>query len=408
VSAVGVSAADLTRPGGSAAGVSSADVTAADVTAAQPPDAADVVVIGAGVVGLAVARAFALAGREVLLLEQGAQIGQGISSRNSEVVHAGLYYGTGSLKARLCVAGKQLLYAYAQERGFAVSQLGKLVVATDPSQIGALAQLVEQARVNGVVAEHLTGEQARAMEPALGPNVVAAVHSPSTGIVDSHAFMLALQGDFEQAGGVTAYASAVTGIDARRGSIVVKSSDFELAAKTVINASGLHAVALAQATLGLPASHVPQARFAKGSYFALAGRAPFSKLIYPAHSGAWLGVHLTLDLGGQAKFGPDLEWLPPGTAPEDIDFEVDPARGEGFYEAVRRYWPGLPDGALVPSYSGVRPKIHAPGEAGADFLIQGPADHGISGLVNLLGIESPGLTSALAIGQYVVGLCGRP
>lgn len=368
-------------------------------------EAADAVVIGAGVIGLAVARALALSGREVLLLEQGGQIGQGISSRNSEVVHAGLYYASGSLKARLCVSGKQLLYAYAQERAIPVSQMGKLVVATEPEQMAALAQLHAQAGLNGVATELLTGAQARAMEPALSSDVLGAVYSPTTGIVDSHAFMLALHGDFERAGGLTAYDSAVTSLDARGADgILVHTSELQLRAKSVVNAAGLQAVDLANTTLGLAARHHAQARFAKGSYFALQGRAPFSRLIYPAHSGAWLGVHLTLDLGGQAKLGPDLEWLPAGTSPKNIDYAVDAARADAFYAAVRRYWPGLPDGALVSAYSGVRPKIHGPELGTADFLVQGPADHGISGLVNLLGVESPGLTSALAIGEHVLGL----
>ena len=362
----------------------------------------DAVVVGAGVVGLAVARALAQAGREVLVLEREAGIGTGTSSRNSEVIHAGLYYPAGSLKARLCVQGKDALYAYAAERGIPHRRCGKLIVANTPSQLAALPDVVARAAANGV---HdlvlLSRDEARAREPAL--ECLGAVLSPSTGIVDSHALMLALQGDLEAAGGMVVCHSAVRGIERHgEGWLVVCEDDTQLLARTLVNSAGLHACELAGRIAALPAGSVPTPHFAKGSYFTLTGRSPFQRLIYPAPEPdqhlAGLGVHLTIDLGGQAKFGPDVQWV------ERADeLLVDPARGEGFYAAVRRYWPALPDGALQPGYAGMRPKISGPGEPAADFLIQGPAQHGLPGLVNLFGIESPGLTSCLAIGEQVRG-----
>jgi len=366
-------------------------------------DRVDAVVIGAGVVGLAVARALALGGREVMVLERAGAVGSETSSRNSEVIHAGIYYPAGSLKARLCVQGRAQLYAYCAERGIGHQRCGKLIVATTPSQLAALPAIVDKARANGVNdLRRLTGEEARAMEPAL--SCLGAVHSPSTGIVDSHALMLALQGDLEHAGGMVALHTGVAALRSVPGGVEVHTEEgTRLLARTVVNAAGLHACALAQRTQGLGAEHVPKAWFAKGNYFTLTGRSPFSHLIYPAPEPdrhlAGLGVHLTLDLGGQAKFGPDVQWV---DAPEDL--QVDPARGEAFYAEVRRYWPGLPDGALQAGYAGIRPKISSPSEPAADFLIQGPETHGVPGLVNLLGIESPGLTSCLAIAQRVVGL----
>ena len=364
----------------------------------------DVVVIGAGVVGLAVGRALAQAGREVMVLEKETAVGTGVSSRNSEVVHAGLYYTPGSLKARLCVRGKELLYAFCAERGVSVNPCGKLVVATDDAQLPALAALAAQSTANGVPVTLLTAAEAQALEPAL--RCVAALQSPTTGIVDSHGLMLALQGDLERAGGMVAFESAVVGGRVAEGGVVLTVQSpgqpaLQVRACTVVNAAALHACAVARAIEGLDPAHVPQAHFAKGSYYTLAGKAPFSRLVYPAPQGAWLGVHLTLDLGGQAKFGPDLEWLDV-TTPEAIDYTVDPQRADAFYAAVRRYWPALPDGALQPSYSGVRPKIYGPGQAAPDFRVDGPAVHGVPGLVNLFGIESPGLTSAMAIGEFVV------
>jgi len=363
----------------------------------------DGVVIGAGVVGLAVARALALAGREVLVLEQEAVIGQGTSSRNSEVIHAGIYYPPGSLKARLCVRGKTLLYTYCAERGVDHRRCGKLIVAHTASQAAALPAIVEQARANGVDdLVLLTREQARVMEPQL--ECLAAVHSPSTGIVDSHSLMLSLQGDLEHAGGLVACHSSVARLLRSADGWVVQTEDgTRLRANTVVNAAGLCACALAQRIEGLDPMHVPQAFYAKGNYFSLAGRSPFTQLIYPAPEPdkhlAGLGVHLTIDLGGQAKFGPDVQWVDDPT-----DLQVDPARGEAFYAEVRRYWPGLPDGALLPGYAGMRPKISGPHEPAADFRIDGPGQHGLPGLVNLFGIESPGLTSCLAIGEHVARL----
>ena len=361
----------------------------------------DALVIGAGVVGLAVARALALAGREVMVLEREAGIGMGTSSRNSEVMHAGIYYPTGSLKAQLCVEGKHALYAYCGERGVAHSRCGKLIVANTASQRAALPSILEKARANGVDDLRLLDcEQARQLEPAL--ECLAAVHSPSTGIVDSHGLMLALQADLEHAGGMVACHAGVEYLSATSDGIDVHTQDgTHLSARTVVNAAGLSACDLARRIGGLHERHIPRPWFAKGSYFTLSGRAPFKHLIYPAPEPdkhlAGLGVHLTLDLGGQAKFGPDVQWVD-----ADDDLQVDSARGDAFYADVRRYWPGLPDGALQPGYAGMRPKISGPHEPAADFLIQGPATHGVAGLVNLFGIESPGLTSCLAIAQRVV------
>jgi L-2-hydroxyglutarate oxidase LhgO len=366
-------------------------------------DRVDVVVIGAGVVGLAVARALALAGREVMVLESEVAIGQGTSSRNSEVIHAGIYYPAGSLKARLCVRGKTLLYAYCADRGVDHHRCGKLIVAHTASQAAALPGIVDQALANGVDdLKLLTREQACAMEPQL--ECRAAVHSPSTGIVDSHGLMLSLQGDLENAGGMVVCHSTVQGLQYDGDAWVVHAEDgTALRANVVVNAAGLRACALGQRTEGLDPRHVPQPWYAKGSYFILAARSPFGQLVYPAPEPdkhlAGLGVHLTVDLGGQAKFGPDVQWV---DDPEDL--QVDPARGEAFYAEVRKYWPALPDGALQPGYAGMRPKISGPHEAAADFRIDGPAVHGLPGLVNLFGIESPGLTSCLAIGEHVADL----
>ncbi|TWO67015.1 NAD(P)/FAD-dependent oxidoreductase [Caenimonas sedimenti] len=367
-------------------------------------DRVDAVVVGAGAVGLAVARALAQAGHETIVAEAEAAIGQGVSSRNSEVIHAGLYYTPGSMKARLCVRGKELLYALCASHGVDHRRCGKLTVANSPQEVQALRGLQDRAAANGVPVDWLEADQALALEPAL--RCIAALASPSTGIVDSHGFMLALQGDLERAGGFVALGSPVAGAVLGRGGAdhVVRMEDgTELAAGIVVNAAALHACALARHFEGLAAAHVPREFFAKGNYYTLAGRAPFTHLIYPAPADAWLGVHLTLDLGGQAKFGPDLEWLDVKD-PSEIDYRVDAARADAFYAEVRRYWPGLPDGALAPSYSGVRPKIHGPTEKAADFRIDGPAAHGFPGLVNLFGIESPGLTSALAIAEDVLAL----
>jgi len=374
--------------------------------AVEPLERVDALVIGAGVVGLAVARALALAGREVMVLERESAIGTGTSSRNSEVIHAGIYYPTGSLKAMLCVQGKAMLYAYCAERGIAHQRCGKLIVANTTTQLAALPAIIDKARANGVDdLVLLDRSQAQAMEPAL--ECLGSVWSPSSGIVDSHALMLSLQGDLEHAGGWVACHAAVQSMAVVAGGMEMLTGDgLRLRARTVVNAAGLDACALAQRIDGLDPRHVPRAWYAKGSYFTLAGRSPFQRLIYPAPEPdkhlAGLGVHLTIDLGGQAKFGPDVQWTDDPT-----DWQVDPARGDAFYAEVRRYWPSLPDGALLPGYAGIRPKISGPNEAAADFLIQGPDAHGVPGLVNLFGIESPGLTSALAIAERVRDIIQR-
>lgn len=362
-------------------------------------DKVDCVVIGAGVVGLAVARALALRGREVMVLEAADAIGTGTSSRNSEVIHAGIYYPQGSLKAKLCVEGKGLLYAYCAERGIGHTRCGKLIVATSEAQVAQLQGIRDKAAANGVNdLVLLTREQARALEPEL--ECVAALHSPSTGIVDSHGLMLALQGDLENAGGLVALNSPLARAECASGAIYLTAEDGTgLEATSVVNAAGLQAQHVAARFAGLPARHVPPSHYAKGNYFTLPGRSPFSRLIYPVPEAAGLGVHLTVDMGGQAKFGPDVQWV---DSPEDL--VVDPARGDAFYAEVRKYWPALADGALAPGYAGIRPKIQAPHEAAKDFMIQGPREHGVAGLVNLFGIESPGLTSSLAIGDYVSGM----
>lgn len=371
-------------------------------------DRVEAIVVGAGVVGLAVGRALAMRGLETLVVESQPAVGTGISSRNSEVIHAGLYYPPGSLKARLCVDGKRQLYAFCDSHGVEHRRCGKLLVATDPEQLPALHALQAQAAANGVDdLVQLDAARARAMEPAL--TCLAALWSPSTGIIDSHGLMLALQGELERHGGIVALASPVRAVHTGPGGHVVSvggEQPMELAARVVVNAAGLWAPALAAATVGLPATARPTARFCKGNYFSLAGRAPFSRLIYPLPQRAGLGVHLTLDLGGQARFGPDVQWLadevPRDGAQDPIDYTVDPARADAFYAEVRRYWPALPDGALQPAYSGVRPKLVGPSEPAADFRIDGPAVHGVPGLVNLFGIESPGLTASLALADEVL------
>ncbi|MDQ0569810.1 L-2-hydroxyglutarate oxidase LhgO [Variovorax paradoxus] len=362
-------------------------------------DELDCAVIGGGVVGLAVARALALAGREVVVLEAEGAIGTGTSSRNSEVIHAGIYYPQGSLKARLCVDGKQALYDYAAERGVPHQRCGKLILATSLEQVGQLEVIRAKAAANGVDdLVLLTAEQAIAMEPQL--HCVAALHSPSTGIVDSHALMLSLLGDLENAGGMLALKSPIARAECGADAIVLVAEDgTALRCNTVVNAAGLGAPDLARRFAGVPAAAIPTAYFAKGNYFTLSGRAPFTRLIYPVPEPGGLGVHLTLDLGGQAKFGPDVQWVESAD-----DLVVDPARGDGFYAEVRKYWPALPDGGLIPGYAGMRPKISGPDEPARDFMIDGPESHGVPGLVNLFGIESPGLTSSLAIGRYVAHL----
>lgn len=365
-------------------------------------------VVGGGVVGLAVARALAQAGHETGVAEAGPSIGQGVSARSSEVIHGGLYYPSGSHKARLCVRGKSLLYALCASHGVDHRRCGKLVVAQGPNEIGALRALQSRAQANGVPVEWLSGPQARAMEPALQCD--AALWSPTTGIVDSHGLMLALQGDLERAGGWVAVGSQVVGADldlqgTAGGHVVHLADGSAVQTRWLVNAASLHACQLARRFRGLDPAQVPTPHLAKGNYFSLAGPAPFSRLIYPAPADAWLGVHLTLDLGGQARFGPDLQWLAPQD-PSTLDYAVDPQRAGAFEREIRRYWPELPAGALQPAYSGVRPKIHGPHEPAPDFRLDGPERHGVPGLVNLFGIESPGLTSALAIGEWVSQLAG--
>jgi L-2-hydroxyglutarate oxidase LhgO len=358
----------------------------------------DSVVIGAGAVGLAVARALARSGREVVILEAADAFGTETSSRNSEVIHAGIYYPAGSLKARLCVQGRRQLYAYCEERGIAHRRCGKLIVANGDAQIAQLAGIERHALANGVEElQMLDAGQARALEPALRCD--AALLSPVTGIIDSHSLMLALLGDAQDHGAMLALRSPLLGARAVPGGFVLRvggDEPMELTARELINSAGLHAPALAARIEGLPAASLPTGRLCKGNYFTLAGRPPFSRLIYPVPESAGLGVHLTLDLAGQGRFGPDVQWI------DEIDYAVDPRRSEGFEQAIRSYWPGLPDGALAPDYSGIRPKINGPTEAAADFAIQSSADHCLPGLVNLFGIESPGLTSCLAIGAEVL------
>ena len=358
------------------------------------------VVLGAGVVGLAAARALALRGREVVVLEAGGAVGTGTSSRNSEVVHAGLHYPEGSLKARFCVAGRRALYAYCAERGIPHARTGKLIVAATPDEAPALEAIRARAEAAGVGdLTSIGGDEARRLEPHLA--CAAALLSPSTGIVDSHALMLSYRGDLEAAGGAVALNAPLLSGAVRPGGFALEVGGAEpmrLDCEVLVNAAGLHAPDLARRISGIPPASVPPSYLCKGSYYALQGRAPFSRLIYPVPEPGGLGVHLTLDLGGQARFGPDVEWI------EREDYDVDPRRAAGFYAAIRRYWPGLPDGALMPGYAGIRPKISGPGEPAADFMVSGPTAHGVPGLVNLFGIESPGLTAALALGDYVAEL----
>jgi len=365
----------------------------------------DAVVIGAGVVGLACARALALAGHETVVLERHGAIGTEISARNSEVIHAGIYYSPGSLKARLCVEGRELLYRYLDERRLPYRKCGKLIVATRKNELAELHGIAKRAPDAGVHdLRELTKREALEMEPAL--RVEAALLSPSTGIFDAHAYMLSLQGDFEDAGGAIAFHAKATRIEMGGPGFIVHVEGAEpmaLRSRIVVNAGGLWAPALAGQIEGLDPWGNPPAYFAKGNYFSLTGRAPFSRLIYPVPEEAGLGIHLTFDMGGQARFGPDVEWIdvPEGTEP---DYAVDPSRAALFYDAVRRYWPGLPDGALSPAYSGVRPKQNGPSWPSYDFRISDYFDHFTPGLVNLFGIESPGLTASLAIAEMVKGM----
>lgn len=363
----------------------------------------DCLVIGAGVVGLAVARAMALTGREVVVAEAESGIGTQTSARNSEVIHAGIYYPPGSLKARMCVRGRDLLYMHARERGLPHRACGKLIVATSGSQLPALDTISARALASGVQdLRRIDVVEARAIEPEVA--CVAALHSPSTGIIDSHAFMLSLQGELEANGGSIAFNTPITGwsCESTGFSVTFGGEDpAKYSAGTVVNAAGHGAPRLLRQMAGFPENHAPPQYYAKGNYFSLLGKQPFRGLVYPVPEAAGLGIHATLDLAGRVKFGPDVEWVA-----DDQDLIVDPARGASFYAAIRTYWPGLQDGALVPDYAGIRPKLHAAGEPMPDFRIDGPAEHGVAGLVNLLGIESPGLTSALAIAEEVAGILG--
>jgi L-2-hydroxyglutarate oxidase LhgO len=365
-------------------------------------ESVECVVIGAGVVGLAAARALALRGREVVVLEAEDAFGTHTSSRNSEVIHAGIYYPAGSVKATVCVEGKKRLYAYCAERGINHRNVGKLIVAVEETEMASLKARKAAAEANGVHdLRWLTAAEAQAMEPEL--ECVGAILSPSTGIIDSHGLMLAYLGDAEDRGAALALNAPVVGGAVEEDGIrltVGGAAPTEIKARIVINSAGFSAPKLARLIAGIPAASIPKDYLCKGVYFTLAGKSPFQRLVYPVPELAGLGVHLTLDLGGGARFGPDVEWV------DHVDYTVDPARGDSFYAAIRRYWPALPDGALLPGYAGVRPKIQGPGEAARDFLIVGPREHGVAGLVNLFGIESPGLTSSMAIGERVADLVG--
>lgn len=354
-------------------------------------------VIGAGAVGLAVARALAMRGREVVVLEAADAIGTGTSSRNSEVIHAGIYYPEGSLKARLCVAGNRMLRAFCASHGVTVDMVGKMIVAVDESEMDALAALGRKAAANGVDdLKWLSAAAARDLEPEV--RCAAAFLSPSTGIFDSHAYMLALQGAAESHGAAFAFLSPVMSGAATGEGLVLRvggEQPTELVCRAVINCAGLGAQAVSRAIADVRADTVPPLHLCKGNYYYLAGRPPFQRLVYPLPTEASLGLHYTRDLAGQGRFGPDVEWV------DRIDYTVAPARTEAFYAGIRRYWPGLPDGALRPGYAGIRPKIQAPGEPARDFAVHGPAEHGVSGYVALYGIESPGLTASMAIAEYV-------
>lgn len=363
-------------------------------------DHVDCVVVGAGVVGLAIARALARAGREILVIEAAEAPGRGISGRCSGVIHAGLYYEPGSLKARLCVEGRRLLYAFARDHGVPHRRSGKLVVATSADEVETLQTIFDRAAANGVDdLVWLDGAAARRLEPAL--SCTAALLSPSTGVVDVATLLRALQDDAETCGAVTAFEATMVAATRAPDGFTLEiggATPMHIGCRQLVNAAGHGAPTAARATEGLPSTHVPRGYFAKGNYFALDRPAPFAHLIYPVPVPGGVGTHLTVDIGGRARFGPDVEWV------ETLDYGVDPARAEGFYADIRRWWPDLPDGSLTPSHAGVRPKISPRWAETRDFLIEGEADHGVAGLVNLFGIESPGLTAALAISDYVAGL----
>lgn len=362
-------------------------------------DRVDSIVIGAGVVGLACARALAMAGKDVIVIERNYAFGMETSSRNSEVVHSGIYYPTGSLKASACVRGRDKLYAYCDEKHIGYKKLGKLIVATSEAEQGEIERLLVKGQQNGVDdLTLLTREETLAKEPYL--NCTGALWSPSTGIVDSHYVMLAMQGDLEDHGGMVAFNTPVLSGDITDDGIIIETggeSPFTMKADLVINCAGLHAQDMAAKLSGFDASKIPPCYYARGVYFTLSGKSPFTHLVYPAPEPGGLGVHATLDLGGQCRFGPDVEWI------DGIDYEVDPARGDIFYARIRKYWPDLKDGQLNADYAGIRPKVVAKGDPAGDFMIQGPDQHGCGPLINLFGIESPGLTSSMALAEDVLG-----
>ncbi|MCS6780066.1 MAG: NAD(P)/FAD-dependent oxidoreductase [Geminicoccaceae bacterium] len=364
----------------------------------------EAVVVGTGVVGLAVARRLALAGLETIVLEKEAAIGTETSSRNSEVIHAGIYYAEGSLKARCCIAGKWWLYRYCERKGVPYRRCGKLIVATSEAQNAELERIKANAAALGMPDLELwPAARAIALEPAL--RCTAALWSPTTGIVDSHALMLAYQGDAEDRGAMIAFRAPLERARLREDGIELEVGGPEpmrLLARYLVNSAGLHAPALARRIEGLDPARVPQGWLCKGNYYTLSGRSPFSRLIYPVPEQAGLGVHVTIDLAGQCRFGPDVEWI------ETIDYDVDPKRAELFYAEVRKYWPDLADGALQPGYAGIRPKLVPKGAPAADFLVQGPDEHGVPGLVNLFGIESPGLTASWPLAELVAAKLGLP
>jgi L-2-hydroxyglutarate oxidase LhgO len=365
-------------------------------------ESVDAVVIGAGVVGLAVARELANAGREVLILEAESHFGTQTSSRNSEVIHAGIYYPTASLKARLCVQGREMLYHYCVERGVPHRQIGKVLVASTEDERTVLAKYAHQAAINGVMLEPLDSAGVRSLEPEV--KAVSGLWSPSTGIIDSHSLMLALLGDAQARDAMLVVQTPVTGVRVvdRGFELSTGGADpMRLRCRMLVNSAGLAAQQMAASIEGLAPQHVPPAYYAKGHYFSLAARAPFTHLVYPMPDEAGLGIHVTLDLAGRCKFGPDVtRWL---LAP---DYVFEDGLEPRFAAAIRRYWPGLPDGALQPDYTGVRPKVSGPGQAAGDFVLQGPGTHGVPGLVNLFGIESPGLTASLAIAREVASMLG--
>jgi L-2-hydroxyglutarate oxidase LhgO len=361
----------------------------------------DCIVIGAGVIGLAAARALARGGREVIILECERHFGMHSSSRNSEVIHAGIHYEPHSLKARLCVAGRDLLYRYCAERGIPHRRCGKFTVATADTQLAVLENIEANARASGVFdLEWLEGTEARRAEPEL--QCIRALSSPSTGIIDSHVYMQSLLADAEANGATIAYDTKVTALRPTPGGIEITingESAPVVRARSVVNSAGLQADRVASSIQDFPAQFIPKVHFAKGSYFALSGASPFSRLVYPVlPPGGHLGIHMTVDLSAAARFGPDSEWV------ESLDYAVDPQQVGRFAEAIRQYWPGLTEARLYPAYAGIRPKVSGPGQPARDFCISGPTEHGVAGVVNLFGMESPGLTASLALGEYIAGL----